>query len=385
MQKRNSILLLFVFLCSLVHAQVPQGEPVGGNTLWMTKSGEQYLQRLLQDIAAAQNTIEIEYYWFDSDKAGTLVRDALIAKAQEGVQIRVLMDNLITPTSPEAFYRKMRKAGIDVRYVHNFEKMCPGQAAASIFRFRDHRKIVVIDGKIAYTGGINFNDETVYDWNDTQVRIEGPAAAQPRALFEQGWADLTGGTAAPVIHPEAVGNAVIQAIGTVSRDTTLTHLYVETLALAKDYFYLQTPYFGPPAQVLQALKDAAARGVDVRLLFPRECDWWFMNTLTRDYIPELTAAGIRVFIFNGIYDHSKLFVMDDRLSSCGTVNMDGRSFHVNWENTLLFHDTESALQVKQAFLDLQAKCEEMDVNYPKAKGPINKVWRKFLRKIYRML
>ena len=160
---------------------------------------------------------------------------------------------------------------------------------------------------------------------------------------------------------------------------------METLAQAKDYFYLQTPYFGPPAQVLQALKDAAARGVDVRLLFPRECDWWFMNTLTRDYIPELTAAGIRVFIFNGIYDHSKLFVMDDRLSSCGTVNMDGRSFHVNWENTLLFHDTESALQVKQAFLDLQAKCEEMDVNYPKAKGPINKVWRKFLRKIYRML
>ena len=177
---------------------------------------------------------------------------------------------------------------------------------------------------------------------------------------------------------------MVQALSTVSRDTTLTHLYVEKLNAAKHYFYLQTPYFGPPPQVLQALKDAAARGVDVRLLFPAKCDWGFMNSLTQDYIPELIAAGMRVFVYNGVYDHSKLFVTDDRLASCGTVNLDGRSFHTNWEDTLLFHDKESALRVKQAYLDLEAQCQEMDASYPQAKG-LSKAWRKFLRKIYRIL
>lgn len=382
MQTRNLILLPLIFLCITLRAQV--GAPVGGNTLWMTKSGEEYLNRLLEDLDQAQSTIEMEYYWFDADKAGQLVRDALIRKAQEGVKVRVLMDNLITLMAPEYFYQKMRKAGIEVAYVHDFDKLCLGESAASIFGFRDHRKIVVIDGAIAYTGGINFNNQTIYVWHDTQVRIEGPAAAQPRAIFEQGWGHFTGGTAAPAIPVKKAGNAVVQAFSTVSRDTTLTHLYVEKLNAAKDYFYLQTPYFGPPPQVLQALKDAAARGVDVRLLFPAECDWGFMNSLTQDYIPELIASGMRVFVYNGVYDHSKLFVTDDCLASCGTVNLDGRSFHTNWEDALLFYDRESVQQVKQSYLDLEAQCQEMDASYPQAKG-LSKAWRKFLRKIYRIL
>ena len=382
MQTRNLILLPLLLLCTLLRAQV--AAPVGGNSLWMTKSGEEYLNRLLEDIDQAHSTIEMEYYWFDADKAGKLVRDALIRKAQEGVKVRVLMDNLITLMAPEYFYQKMRKAGIEVAYVHDFDKLCLGESVASIFGFRDHRKIVVIDGAIAYTGGINFNNQTIYVWHDTQVRIEGPAAAQPRAIFEQGWSHFTSGTAAPAIAAKKAGDAVVQALSTVSRDTTLTHLYVEKLNAAKHYFYLQTPYFGPPPQVLQALKDAAARGVDVRLLFPAECDWGFMNSLTQDYIPELIASGMRVFVYNGVYDHSKLFVTDDSLASCGTVNLDGRSFHTNWEDTLLFYDRESVQQVKQSYLDLEAQCQEMDASYPQAKG-LSKAWRRFLRKIYRIL
>ena len=384
MQKRNLTTLLLLFLCWLLPAQAVQWNPAGGNSLWITKSGKEYLDRLLLDIDGAQSTIEMEYYWFDADKVGNLVRDAIIRKAREGVQIRILVDNLTTPGSPEFFFERMRKAGADVKYVHDLEKMCPGQAVASYFGFRDHRKIVVVDGRIAYTGGINFNNQTIYVWKDTQVRIEGPAAAQLRALFQQSWSKLTGEAAAPEIKVEPVGSAVVQAIGKESRDSTLTRLYVQKLKEAKEYFYLQTPYFGPPPQVLQALKDAAARGVDVRLLFPEKSDWGFMNSLTHDFIPELIASGIRVFQYSGTYDHSKIFVTDDCLASCGTVNMDGRSFYTNWEDTLLFYDRESVLQIKETFLDVQAECSEMDASYPKAKG-INKVWRKFLRKIYHIL
>ena len=384
LQKRNLTTLLLLFLCWLLPAQAEQWNPAGGNSLWITKSGKEYLDRLLLDIDGAQSTIEMEYYWFDADKVGNLVRDAIIRKAREGVQIRILVDNLTTPGSPEFFFERMRKAGADVKYVHDLEKMCPGQAVASYFGFRDHRKIVVVDGRIAYTGGINFNNQTIYVWKDTQVRIEGPAAAQLRALFQQSWSKLTGEAAAPEIQVEPVGSAVVQAIGKESRDSTLTRLYVQKLKEAKEYFYLQTPYFGPPPQVLQALKDAAARGVDVRLLFPEKSDWGFMNSLTHDFIPELIASGIRVFQYSGTYDHSKIFVTDDCLASCGTVNMDGRSFYTNWEDTLLFYDRESVLQIKETFLDVQAECSEMDASYPKAKG-INKAWRKFLRKIYHIL
>ena len=384
LQKRNLTTLLLLFLCWLLPAQAVQWNPAGGNSLWITKSGKEYLDRLLLDIDGAQSTIEMEYYWFDADKVGNLVRDAIIRKAREGVQIRILVDNLTTPGSPEFFFERMRKAGADVKYVHDLEKMCPGQAVASYFGFRDHRKIVVVDGRIAYTGGINFNNQTIYVWKDTQVRIEGPAAAQLRALFQQSWSKLTGEAVAPEIQVEPVGSAVVQAIGKESRDSTLTRLYVQKLKEAKEYFYLQTPYFGPPPQVLQALKDAAARGVDVRLLFPEKSDWGFMNSLTHDFIPELIASGIRVFQYSGTYDHSKIFVTDDCLASCGTVNMDGRSFYTNWEDTLLFYDRESVLQIKETFLDVQAECSEMDASYPKAKG-INKAWRKFLRKIYHIL
>jgi len=382
LQTRNLILLPLIFLCITLRAQV--GAPVGGNDFWMTKNGEEYLNRLLEDLDQAQSTIEMEYYWFDADKAGNLVRDAIVRKAREGVQVRILVDNLVTPGSPEFFFERMRKAGADVQYVHDFDKLCLGQSVASFFGFRDHRKLVIVDGSIAYTGGINFNNQTIYVWKDTQVRIEGPAAAQVRAIFEQAWGHFTGGTAAPAIQAKKAGNAVVQAWSTVSRDTTLTHLYVEKLNEAKDYFYLQSPYFGPPQPVLKALKDAAARGVDVRLLFPTECDWGFMNSLTQDYIPELAAAGIRVFLYDGVYDHSKLFVTDDRLASCGTVNMDGRSFHTNWEDTLLFYDKESVLLVKESYLRVEAECAEMDATYPQAKG-LSKAWRKFLRKIYRIL
>ena len=384
LQKRNLASLLLLFLCWLLPAQEELWNPVEGNSLWITKSGKEYLDRLLLDIDGARNTIEMEYYWFDADNAGNLVRDAIVRKAREGVQIRILVDNLTTPGLPEFFFERMRKAGAKVQYVHNLEKMCPGQAVASFIGFRDHRKIVVVDGRIAYTGGINFNNQTIYVWKDTQVRIEGPAAAQLRALFQQSWSKLTGEAVSPDIQVEPVGNAVVQAIGKESRDSTLTRLYVQKLNEAKEYFYLQTPYFGPPHQVLQALKDAAARGVDVRLLFPEKSDWGFMNSLTHDYVPELVASGIRVFMYSGTYDHSKIFVMDDCLASCGTVNMDGRSFCINWEDTLLFYDRESVLAMKEAFLSIQAKCAEMDASYPQAKG-ISKAWRKFLRKIYRIL
>lgn len=182
MQKRNLVSLLLLFLCWCMPAQ-DRGCAAGGNAIWSTKDGEEFLGRLLQDIAAARSTVEMEYYWFDTDQSGRKVREALMAKAQEGVTVRVIMDNLVTPTRPEAFYDKMRKAGVQLLYVHDFKKMGPFKALGSVFGPRDHRKIAVIDGQVSYTGGMNFYDAALREWKDTQVRVEGPASAQLRELF----------------------------------------------------------------------------------------------------------------------------------------------------------------------------------------------------------
>lgn len=343
MQKRKLILLILLFLYWLSPAQ-NRANAVGGNALWSTKNGEEFLDRMLQDVAAARHSVEIEYYWFDKDRSGQRVKDALMTKAREGVKVRVIMDNLVTPTVTESYYQEMKDAGVELYYTHPFEKMGPLRALGSILGPRDHRKIIIIDGRIAYTGGMNFYDQAIYDWIDTQVRVEGPVATQLWRLFAQSWEMLAGETLEPA-SPAPVGTVEAEAFGTEEKarlDTT----FIALLKQAQEYFYLQTPYFAPPRELIEAFKTCAARGVDVRLVIPQKCDWGFMNELTREYAVELLRAGVGIYVYLGAYDHSKLFVIDDELASCGTVNMDYRSLRTNREDGFYFYDSESVAHFK---------------------------------------
>lgn len=343
MQKRKLILLILLFLYWLSPAQ-NRANAVGGNALWSTKNGEEFLDQMLQDVAAARHSVEIEYYWFDKDRSGQRVKDALMTKAREGVKVRVIMDNLVTPTVTESYYQEMKDAGVELYYTHPFEKMGPLRALGSILGPRDHRKIIIIDGRIAYTGGMNFYDQAIYDWIDTQVRVEGPVATQLWRLFAQSWEMLAGETLEPA-SPAPVGTVVAEAFGTEEKarlDTT----FIALLKQAQEYFYLQTPYFAPPRELIEAFKTCAARGVDVRLVIPQKCDWGFMNELTREYAVELLRAGVGIYVYLGAYDHSKLFVIDDELASCGTVNMDYRSLRTNREDGFYFYDSESVAHFK---------------------------------------
>ena len=377
MQKRNLITLLLLLLCWILPAQ-DRSSAVGGNTLWSTKEGGEFLERLLQDINAAKNTVELEYYWFDTDSSGRRVREALINKAQEGVTVRVIIDNLITPFAPEAYYDKMRKAGVELYYVHDFTKMGPFSAGGSIFGPRDHRKIVIIDGSISYTGGMNFYDDALFEWTDTQVRVEGPAAAQLRELFLESWQKMSG-QVLEHIFPAPVGEVEAQAFGTSGKaqlDTTIISL----LNKADKYFYLQTPYYAPPRELVDAFKAAAGRGVDVRLIVPEKSDWGFMNELTREYAVELMQAGVVMYIYHGAYDHTKIFVTDGNLACCGTVNMDYRSLRTNWEDGFYFFDPESIRYFKGLFLDLADRSVVLGSDAKPSKG-FRKGYRNFLRKL----
>ena len=374
MQKRKLIVLLLLLLCRLLPAQEMAGPLVGGNSLWSTKSGEAFLARLLEDLGSAQNTIEVEYYWLSTDESGRKVRDALIEKAREGVQVKVLLDNFITPFAPESFYDAMRKAGAQVRYVHDLDKMGPFQAVGSIFGPRDHRKIVVIDGHIAYTGGINFCNHAILEWQDTQVRVQGPVAAQLQRLFSQSWQHF-GGEAAEPSSPAPAGEAMAMAFGT-SGGAQLDGFFVELLQKAQRSIYLQTPYFAPPRGLVDALMECAARGVDVRVLGPEASDWGFMNELTREYAVELMRAGVGVYVYEGTYDHTKIFVWDNKMACCSTVNLDYRSLRTNWEDGILFYDAESIRHFREAFLEQAGRSRPLGPDAQPAKG-----FRKLVRNI----
>ena len=150
--------------------------PAAGNTIRVTKSGQEFMNMLLEDVRAARESVEIEYYWFDNDEAGQMLRAALMDKAREGIQVRVIMDNLIDPTAPEAFYDKLRSTGADVRYYRDLSKLPFYTIPATVMGQRDHKKIVVIDNTIGYTGGMNFCDNAAFNWeivDDLRLKIEG--------------------------------------------------------------------------------------------------------------------------------------------------------------------------------------------------------------------
>lgn len=348
--------------------------PVGGNQVFFTKNGEEYLDLLLSDMRSAQKSINLEFYWFDTDEVGRAVRDLLVCKAEEGVKVRVLMDNLVTPLATELFYQKMRDAGVEVRYAHDFEKLSVGKSLKTVFLERDHRKICIIDGSVGYTGGINLCHPAIYEWQDLGVRVEGPVAASLEKFFVQGWV-YSGGKPFEVEVPEGEGPVLAQVIPGWA-DGQIEDIYILALNAAKEYFYIQTPYYIPPQAVLEAMKEAARRGVDVRMLLEKS-DHAYMDELARDYYEELLEAGVKIAVRQGIFDHSKVFVSDHYLASCGTLNMDKRSFNINLENLIFFYDKEQADALTQLFLDLEADARPAQPGEQVVHG-FRKAWRGFL-------
>lgn len=350
--------------------------PVGGNKLRSTQDGGQYIQWLLEDIRAARESVDIEYYWFQDDDVGEILREELLKKTQEGIKVRILMDNLVTPFAMELFYQKMRKGGVEVLYFHDLERMSFFQTFGRILGMRDHRKIVIIDGRIVYTGGINFCHKTIYDWKDTQIRLEGPVAASFLAAFQAEWVLAGGGESAPPSQPDGEGSLLMQAMVS-TQSGHFEQCYVQALESARRYFYIQTPYFCPPEGILQAILSAAKRGVDVRLIFPSKCDWEFMNQLTQDHFDLLLEAGVTVFLYHDVYDHSKSFVSDGALSFVGTVNLDKRSFGINLEDGVLIYDASVAESLTARFRELEAQSERVRPGEYAAKG-LRKAYRSFL-------
>lgn len=320
------------------------GAPVSTlQSVTLLSSGSEAFDALLEAIAAAREHVHLEYYIIEPDAAGDRLAAALIDKARSGVQVRLLIDAIGSANLGRRWLRPLREAGIRVARFHPFR----AAALRPLLNFRTHRKIVVIDGRIGFTGGMNIcaqQDARYCDsaWHDLHVRMEGEAVGWLQALFAEDWLYARGQTLPEnALYPEQAPGPVtaqIVASGPDSDSEAIHRAFLQAIHDARERVWLVTPYFVPGEATLYALSNAALRGVDVRLLLPAHSDSRFVQAAGRSYYDELLGRGVQIHEYQPSVLHAKALLVDDDCAFVGTANFDQRSFRLNFEVALACYD-----------------------------------------------
>lgn len=327
-----------------------------GTDIKIYTSGEEKFIDLLNAIRAAKHHIHIQYYIFKDDKIGTEIKKALIAKAKEGVEVRVLYDDVGSWKVKKAFYQEMQENGVEV---YPFLKVVFPVLTSKV-NYRNHRKIVVIDGTTGFIGGMNIADRYISGvewgiWRDTHFRFKGRGVHGLQAIFLVDWYVVTKMLIdSPAYYPstEIYTNNLMQIAtsGPVGIWRTLLQATIYSIANAKKSIYIQTPYFLPTEGLSQALQTAGLAGVDVRLMLPNKSDTRLVNMASHSFIDEMVKSGVKVYLYQPGFLHAKLIVVDDDLTIVGSANMDFRSFEHNFEVNAFVYDPDFAHKMKAVFL-----------------------------------
>lgn len=337
--------------------------PFEANDWTVYRDGYSMLHSLLVAIASAKHHIHLEFYIFEDDAVGRLVRDALIDKAHEGVEVRVLYDDVGCWKVSHLFYDVMREAGIEVR---SFLKVRFPRFTSKV-NFRNHRKVVVVDGCVGFVGGMNLAERYLKGvpwgiWRDTMMKLEGKAVYGLQTAFLTDWyatdhSLLTSSTYFPEM--EVRGNVLAQIVTSdpIGKWRDIMQGLLLAISSSRKYFYVQTPYLLPTEPVMLALKTIALAGVDVRVMVPMKGDNKLIHWGTMSYWEELMEAGVKIYGYNKGFLHSKLWVCDDQFFSIGSTNMDFRSFEHNFEVNAFVYDSDAAMEMKQLFLSDQKDAE----------------------------
>ncbi len=324
-----------------------------GNDFEIITTGKRKYELLMEDLRNAKESIHMEYFHFGNDTGSREIKHLLMEKAKEGVEVRFINENIANFPISSLYYDDMKKAGVQVEKFTNPRYHLVN--LVTLLNYRDHRKIVVIDGKIGYTGGMNINDKYFLRWRDTHLRLTGGAVAGLQYLFLDTWLMAGGSLDRPVRdyfpQPESDSGKMVQIVpDDPQAELPILQMSHEwAIQRARRYIWLQTPYFVPPEPVLNALLCAAASGVDVRIMLPARADNFFMRPANRLHFRELVAAGVKIYLRGGEFIHSKTFVSDDYLSCVGTANLDFRSFTTNYEVNTYIYDAETAVRCRSIF------------------------------------
>lgn len=327
--------------------------------------GQTLLTDMLKDIESAKHHIHAEYYIIESDETGDAFKNALIKKAQEGVKVRLIYDDLGSWRLKRSSIREMKKAGI--RLFSFFKIRFP--FFTTKLNYRNHRKIVIIDGKIGYLGGFNIADRYTKGlqwgiWRDTHIRVQGNAVINLQNIFRTDWSYMT----KKVFRNDAyfpissTGNNYFMQIVGSGPDMdwqTIMQGYLHAIMNAKHYIYIQTPYFLPNESIANAIEMAALRGVDVQLMIPFRSDEHIAFEASISYMENILKSGVKVLQYQKGFIHSKTMVIDGELSVVGTANMDLRSFEQNFEVNAFIYNTQKAQELTQIFILDAKSCKKL--------------------------
>jgi cardiolipin synthase len=349
-------------------------EMVRGNRAEILNNGDAIFAGMTGAIREAKATVHFESYIFKDDKAGKIMSEALMDAARRGIEVRVLVDGTGSKFAGPLLAR-MRQAGVDARVFHPIRLWSLYKIAR-----RTHRKILVVDGIVSFTGGFCVADQWLGDarnpkeWRDMMVKATGPVSAQMQAIFSEGWTYTTGEIlAGDKFYPPnpPAGEVMAQAIKVSRGDSSslAAMLYFVAIQSARESIHIQNAYFVPSRQIREALMQAARRGVDVRIMVPgRHMDQPIVRMASRRHYGELLTAGVRIFEYSRTMMHNKDAVIDGIFSTIGSINFDSRSTRENAEASLAFYDREFGARLEAVFAEDQKHSREITYEGWKKRG-----------------
>lgn len=339
------------------------------NIIDILTDGQDKFDKLMKDIQNATSHIHMMYFIFQNDTLGRAIIDLLTQKAREGVEVRLLLDAMGSSKISPVMLNEYKKAG------GKYSFFFPSKIKVFNLKlnYRNHRKLVVVDGKIGYLGGFNIGNEylgkkkKIGYWRDTHLRITGSSVYDLQMRFILDWRfaskedlDIS---LAYFNEPEREGHTGIQIVssGPDSKHEAIKHGYLKLISSAKERIIIQTPYFVPDYSILESLKNAALSGVELSVMIPCKPDHVFVYWATYAYVGELLDAGAKIYIYNNGFLHSKMICVDGKVASVGSANFDIRSFKLNFEVNAFIYDSVAVSHLEEIFYNDIYYSEELTI------------------------
>jgi len=362
------------------------------NEIQVLKDAKETFPAIFNSIEQARHHIHLEFYIVEDDSIGNYLRELLIRKALEGVEVRFIYDDVGSWELKRKFLRSMSDAGVKVDC---FMRVRFPNLTSKV-NYRNHRKILVVDGETAFVGGLNFADRYqngvpgIGPWRDTHLKVSGGSATALQIIFMADWyfvsKEILKGE--NYFKPFEAGNGkLVQMVasGPDSDWESIGQAYFAAIASSTEYVYISSPYLMPPSDIMTALKTSALGGIDVRIIVPGLSDAVSSKWGTNSYVEELLEAGVKVFFFQAGFIHSKVIVVDGIFSSVGTANLDFRSLETNFEVNAMIYDEETAGILANQFLEDQGKSREVVLEEWIKRPRLNKIKESFARILSPML
>ncbi len=340
------------------------------NRVKILVNGKVTFEHIITELENAEKHIHLEYYIIEDDRIGNEIRRILIRKAREGLEVRVIYDDIGCWSLSDEYIQSLKEAGVmvfpfmPVRFPFFTNKV----------NFRNHRKIIVVDGKVGFVGGLNIADRYISGsselgpWRDTHLKVEGEAVYSLQSVFLLDWYFVSKRNIHdqdryfPPVDIADFHLMQIVASGPDSDWASIMQTFFSAIATARSYIYISTPYFLPNESIFTALRTAALSGVDVRMLLPVYSDSRLVTWSSFSYIGQLLDAGIKVYLYKKGFTHSKLMMVDDVFCSIGTANMDIRSFDQNFEVNALIYDQRLTVAMRNIFMNDIKDLKSIDNN-----------------------